>query len=516
MSIFNKKWKVKKSAPAEFFKEFTEFSDVTKQLLWGRGIKTKKEIDKFFSSNYDEHLHDPYLLKDIKKAAERILKAINLNENILIYGDYDADGVCASTLIKNALEKLGGNSIEVYIPDRHENGYGINMEAVENFIKNGINLMITVDCGSTNIKEIVFAQKHGIDVVVTDHHQVMDSPDFAFALINPQRKDDDYPFKGLSGTAVAFKLTQVLISEHKNNNRRSSAERLSESPSDGWEKWLLDLVAISIVTDVMPLQDENRVLLKFGLLVLEKTRRPGLRALIKKARVDINNMDAFTLGFILGPRLNAAGRMEHANLAFDLLNTKDTNEAERLADELEKLNSERRKVVAQILEDLEKKELKNRYAIVEGHGSWPIGVLGIAAGRLADKYNKPTFLYQRKQYTLVGSARTPQNFNTVTMLASSSLYLEKFGGHAQAGGFTALLENEENFQDMILKITEEYVEKNGKDSILPTVSIDTEIKYEDINWDLYDELSKFKPFGEKNSPPVFLLKNVFVSLPQMV
>src|SRR3990167_1313746 len=177
MSIFNKKWKVKKSAPAEFFKEFTEFSDVTKQLLWGRGIKTKKEIDKFFSSNYDEHLHDPYLLKDIKKAAERILKAINLNENILIYGDYDADGVCASTLIKNALEKLGGNSIEVYIPDRHENGYGINMEAVENFIKNGINLMITVDCGSTNIKEIVFAQKHGIDVVVTDHHQVMDSPD---------------------------------------------------------------------------------------------------------------------------------------------------------------------------------------------------------------------------------------------------------------------------------------------------------------------------------------------------
>ena len=511
MSIFNKKWKLLKSAPADFLGLFPEFSVITKQLLWNRGVSDTEQIDRFFNSDYDEHLHNPYLLKDIKKAARRILKAVNQGENILIYGDYDADGVCASTLLKNVFEMLGAKNIEVYIPDRNDKGYGVNREAVESFIKKGVNLIVTVDCGSTNVKEIEFAQKHGVDVVVTDHHQVTDRHDFAYALVNPQREDDEYPFKGLSGTAVAFKLAQVLIEE----------ARKEELPavinfSEGWEKWLLDLVAISTVTDVMPLQDENRVLLKYGFLVLKKTRRLGLRELIKKARVDINNMDAFTIGFILGPRLNAAGRMEHANLAFNLLNAIDINEASRLTDELEKLNNERREVVAKILDDLEKKDLEKKYAIFEGHEDWPIGVLGIAAGRLVDKYNKPTFLYQRKQQTLVGSARTPQNFNTVTILASSSLYLEKFGGHAQAGGFTALLDNEENLQDMILKITEQYVDKIGKDNVVPTVNIDAELQYQSINWDLYDELAKFKPFGEKNPSPVFLLKNVFVLRPQMV
>jgi len=511
MSIFNKKWKIQPSAPAEFFELFPEFLNTTKQILYNRGFKEKHQVDKFFNPNYDEDLHDPYLLKDIKKAATRILGAIKGGENILIYGDYDADGVCASTLLKTSLETLGAKNIKVYIPDRHDEGYGMNMKAVQKFVKEGVGLIITVDCGSTNKNEIEFAQKHGVDVIVTDHHQVLDNPNFAYALVNPQRKDDKYPFKGLSGTAVAFKLVQVLIKEAQKMNWD-----MLQNFGKGGEKWLLDLVAISIVTDVMPLVDENRTLVKYGLLVLVKTRRPGLLELIKKARVDINKIDAYTLGFILGPRLNAAGRMHHANLAFNLLNSKDAKEAGKLVNELEKLNNERRGVVAEILKDLEARQPESKHAIVEGHEDWPIGVLGIAAGRLADKYNKPTFLYQRKQHTLVGSARTPQNFNTVTILASSSLYLEKFGGHAQAGGFTASLDNEANLQDTILNITEQYVEKMGKDSTMPVIKIDAQLKYNDISWDLYDELVKFKPFGEGNLQPVFLLKNARALRPKMV
>jgi len=511
MSIFNKQWKVDKSAPAEFFDTYSGYSNITRQLLWARGIKDKKQIDKFFNPNYDSDLHDPYLLKDIKKAALRILKAIKSGENILIYGDYDADGVCASTLLKEVLKKLGAKNVKVYIPDRHDEGYGMNIEAIQMFVRQGIDLIVTVDCGSANAKEAKLAQKKGIDVIVTDHHQILDKPDFCYALVNPQRKDDDYPFKGLSGTAVAFKLAQVLFRE---------AEKIGigvpGTPIDGYEKWLLDLVAISTVTDVMPLYDENRVLLKYGLLVLRRTRRLGLIALIKKARVNINKMDSYTLGFMLGPRLNAAGRMRHANLAFDLLNATNSIEADRLAQQLEGLNKERRGVVSKILKDLEKKDLEKGYAIIEGHESWPIGVLGIAAGRMADKYNKPTFLYQRKTHTLVGSARTPSPFNTVTILASSSLYLEKFGGHASAGGFSALLDNEDRLQDIIKKVTQQYSESLGEHKTTPLLSVEVEVKPEDINWDLYEEIERFAPFGEGNPLPVFLMREVYVLNPQMV
>ena len=511
MSIFNKKWKFYDSAPADFINLFPEFSDITKQLLWNRDIKEKTGVSKFFSSNYSEDLHDPYLLKDIKKAAIRILGAIKKNESILIYGDYDADGVCASTLLKTVLERLGAQSVKVYIPDRHDEGYGMNLEAMEKFVKDRVNLIITVDCGSANIGEIEFAQKNGVDVIVTDHHQVLENSNFAYAFINPQRKDDKYPFKGLSGTTVAFKLTQVLLNEDKKEGGSTNLNL-----PEGWEKWLLDLVAISIVTDVMPLIDENRILLKFGLLVLAKTRRLGIRALMKQARVNINKIDAHTLGFVLGPRLNAAGRMLHANLAFDLLNSEDFFEAERLAQELEVLNNERRDVVAEIVRDLNKKEFNKDFAIIEGSESWPIGVLGIAAGRLADKYNKPTFLYQKKHSTLVGSARTPELFNTVTILASSSLYLEKFGGHAQAGGFTALLSNEEHLRDLIKKVSQEYAEQIGEDKIVPTVKIDAHINLKDINWDLWDEIERFNPFGEGNLKPMFLAESVCVVSSGMV
>jgi single-stranded-DNA-specific exonuclease len=384
----------------------------------------------------------------------------------------------------------------------------MNMAAVEKFAKEGINLIVTVDCGSTNVAEVEFARKKDIDVVITDHHLVLNEHDFAFALINPRRKDDQYPFKELSGTAVAFKLVQVLFAE---------ARKAGNSIQKGEEKWMLDLVAIATVTDVMPLLDENRTLVKYGLLVLQRTRRPGLRALIKKSRADVYKTDANTLlGFILGPRLNSAGRVHHANMAFDLLNAKDMQTADKQADKLEQLNSERRVMVSAILQDLERNDFVGKHAIVCGRENWPVGVLGIAAGHLVDKYNKPVFLYQKKQYTLVGSARTPQNFNTVIILAEAGTYLQKFGGHAQAGGFTAELQHEANFANAISASAQKYAEAIGADKLCPTLNIDSEVAFKDITHDLYKDIQKISPFGEANPNPTLVLRNAYITNPQMV
>lgn len=502
-------WTVYKKAPKAFFEQYPEYHPLVRQILWNRGLKNQNEIDAFFNPDYETDTHDSFLLSGMEDAVANIGGAITNKEHILVYGDYDADGVCASTLLYEALVELGASKVSVYIPHRQEEGYGLNEVAIRRAAADGVRLVITVDCGSTNVAQVALAKELGMRVVVTDHHTVLREEPAADAFINPHKKNDTYPFKGLSGTAVAFKLACAL--------RARGVGRAAEL-SEGWEKWMLDLVALSTITDVMPLTGENRALVRWGLVVLAQTRREGLRALMRISGVtptlnrsgNTTNLSPFTLGFALGPRLNAAGRMEHAQIAFDLLNAKTREEADQLAQTLDAANRRRQSVVKNILSQISYDDIVATPAVVAGSESWPIGVLGIVAGRIADAYGKPAFIYQRQEGKLVGSARTPAHIHTVRVLESCESVLEKFGGHAQAGGFTALLAHEEVLRERIV----------GHISSLPyqdpTISIDARVDIGAIGWELYDALSALAPYGQDNPEPLFLMEGVRLAEKQEV
>ncbi|MEX2008335.1 MAG: single-stranded-DNA-specific exonuclease RecJ [Candidatus Spechtbacterales bacterium] len=500
-------WNVAKKAPKSFLSAYPEYSSVVNQILWNRGLKGQEAVDVFFNPDYERDVHDPLLLKGMKKALRRISDAIDGDEHIVIYGDYDADGVCASTVLNETFLQLGARNVRVYIPHREDEGYGLNIPAIQQFAKENASLIITVDCGSTNVEEVDAANKLGIDVIITDHHQVLERVPAALALVNPHQKGDAYPFKDLAGTAVAFKLAQALIA-----SRRIKRKQV---PHEGWDKWLLDLVALATITDVMPLVGENRTLVRYGLMVLAQTRRPGLVALMSRAGVDPvfdrtsqrTNLNPYTLGFVLGPRINAAGRMEHAELAFRLLETQDEHRAAELAGRLEQKNKERQNVVRAIMAEIEDRpDINEHSAIVVGSERWPVGVLGIVAGRLAERYHKPSFLYQVQEKKLVGSARTPHAFNTVELLSACQSALSRFGGHAQAGGFAAARGKEKRLRTLLLTAVERRMKELGAEKLLPTLTIDAEIMSEHIGWELHQEIARFEPFGEGNSQPVFLMR----------
>ncbi|MEX0916837.1 MAG: single-stranded-DNA-specific exonuclease RecJ, partial [Candidatus Spechtbacterales bacterium] len=471
-------WVVSKKAPKAFFEQYPEYHPLVAQILWKRGVRSQKEVDAFFNPDYETDTHDPFLLSGMEEAVEVIGSALESDEHILIYGDYDADGVCASTVLAETLQSLGGRKISVYIPHRQDEGYGLNDDAVRKAAADGVNLIVTVDCGSTNNSQVLLAKELGMRIVVTDHHTVLREAPHADAFVNPHKKGDTYPFKGLSGTAVAFKVACALVARGRGK---------AHAMPVGWEKWLLDLVALSTITDVMPLIGENRALVRWGLFVLAQTRREGLRALMRVSGVtptlnrskNTTNLNPFTLGFALGPRLNAAGRMEHAQLAFDLLNASDKDEADRLAGLLDAANRRRQTVVRDILSQISEEDILVHPAVVVGSEEWPIGVLGIVAGRIADTYGKPAFIYQRQETRLVGSARTPAHIHTVGVLESCESVLEKFGGHAQAGGFTAALTQEGVLRERIISHVASLEYRD------PSLSIDSVIEVEDISWEAY-------------------------------
>jgi len=502
-------WIVSKKAPKAFFEQYPEYHPLVTQILWKRGICSQKEVDAFFNPDYETDTHDPFLLSGMEEAVRIIGDALESGEHILIYGDYDADGVCASTVLMETFQALGAEKISVYIPHRQDEGYGLNDEAIRKAAGDGVNLIVTVDCGSTNVSQVALAKELGMRIVVTDHHTVLRASPSADAFVNPHKKDDAYPFKGLSGTAVAFKVACALVARGRG--------KASTMPA-GWEKWMLDIVALSTITDVMPLIGENRALVRWGLFVLAQTRREGLRALMRVSGVtptlnrseNTTNLNPFTLGFALGPRLNAAGRMEHAQLAFDLLNAKTREEADRLAILLDGANRRRQTVVRDILSQIPKEDIDAAPAVVVGSEEWPIGVLGIVAGRIADAYGKPAFIYQRQETRLVGSARTPAHVHTVRVLESCESVLEKFGGHAQAGGFTATLAQESVLRERIISHVALLEHRD------PTISVDSVITPEDISWETYDALSALAPYGQDNPEPVFLLKGARVTRKQEV
>lgn len=467
------------------------------QLLAERGVAAPAELEKFFHPDYARDIHDPFLFADMERAVARIIRAKEKGEKIAIFGDYDADGVTATAVLSEALEKLDFPKAIVYIPDRQLEGYGMNNEAVEFLHQAKVKLIITVDCGITGIEEIKKANQLGIDVIVTDHHHVPEKLPPALAIINPQAPDCAYPEKELAGVGVAFKLAQALYQKIK----PEAAEQL---------KWSLDLVLIGTVADCVPMLGENRVLAKYGLVVLGKTRRPGLLEMFKVGRIAISEdspPNTHQIAFQISPRINAAGRMDHASVSYELLIEKDPVAAREMALEIESKNQERQKVTGEItrsVRTLAENMFKDRQLIFAENEHWPVGLLGLVAGKIADEFNKPTVVLQKQAEEYVGSLRSIPPVNIIEALEECQAQLIRFGGHAQAGGVRGAPEKIEKFYAQLEKAVAKRLDGQA---MVPELSIDAEISAADINWDLGAELKAMEPFGEGNEEPVFLMKN---------
>lgn len=493
VKFMEKRWQVAERFSEEFKKSFPEMDDIVLQLLWNRNLKTQKEIDEFFNPDYGADVHNPFLFKDIEKAVARIKKAVDEKEKVLVYGDYDADGVCAATILYETLKKLG-NAPDVFLPHRETDGYGLNLKRIEEFASLGTKLIITCDCGISNAPEIARANELGMEVIITDHHEVPDVLPSAFAIIHPQI-EENYPFKGLSGGGVAFKLAQALLKDF-----------------GGYEKWFLDLVAISSVADVMPLLGETRTLTKYGLLVLNKTKRLGLQKLIEAASLKPGALDTYSIGFMIAPRINAAGRMNHASAAFKLMIEENAEKAKELARNLNEENAERQKQAERIFLEakflaVEEKQEENA-AILVYKPDWMASLVGLAAGKLAETFYRPTLAITERDGKIIGSGRSIDSVNIMEIMEKMSRFFDRFGGHAGACGFT--LKNKidlEEFKKEFIATAGE-IEK-GLD-LSPKLQIDAEISFEKADWKLYENLAKFEPFGEKNPRPRFLIKGAKV------
>ncbi len=504
-----KKWELRENNNQLAFSESGKYNSLFLKLLASRGISTQEAVESFFSFDYSI---SPELFKiaGINEAVERIILARERKEKVAIFGDYDADGVTATALIFEVLENLGFNNLTYYIPDRQLEGYGMNEKALEFLQKEGVKLIITVDSGITNFTEIKKAKDLGIDVIITDHHHVPEILPEAVAIINPHLRNSgfDPPAGGsdLAGVGVAFKLAQALY-------QKIQPEKIDQL------KWMLDLVAIGTVADCVELFGENRMFVKYGLVVLSKTRRMGLQEMFKVGRIEIseNNIpDTQKIAFQIAPRINAAGRMDHASVSYKLIVEKDKVQARLMALEVESKNQERQKITAEIVEEIEEivlRDFSGKKIIFASNPHWPVGILGLVAGKIVDKFKKPAVIFQAQEKEYVGSLRSIPEINIVETLEKCSKLLSKFGGHSQAAGVRIAPENFAPFCKKMDELIE--LELQGKE-IISTLFIDLEIKAEDISWEFINDLKKMEPFGMGNKEPVFLLKNMRISDVRMV
>ncbi len=468
---------------------------ILKKLLVARGFKTLAEQEKYLNPDYSQ-LHNPAQLPDIAQAASRIKLAKDAQEKVCIYGDYDVDGLTATALLLDALADFGINAFS-YIPDRFSEGYGLSLEGMHSIAAKGAKLIITVDCGSGSHEEVKQAASLGMDVIITDHHVPGDSLPRCVAVINPKRKDSKYPFSDLAGVGVAFKLVQALQKE------------LGGVPL-GQEKWLLDLVALGTTCDVVSLTDENRILVKWGIEVSRKSKRPAYGALSSVSGSQKTAIDTETFGFRFGPRLNAAGRLQTAQKGLDLLTTDSAVEAMHLATELDTLNSERRSQQAKIFEAaVEQAQNCTDAVLVLSGKDWSQGVVGIVASKALERFKKPAFILQNLGEETKGSARSFGDFHLAHALEELSSLTIKGGGHAMAAGVTLKSTNVEVFRKTINEYYRSLKLKN-QSKFLETK---TQLKLgnlADVNEDLVEQLGKMEPFGSGNEKPVFESKLLVV------
>ncbi len=473
------------------------------QLLYNRSLTDAAVIDTFLEPSYDDHLHDPMLLPDMQVAVERILRAITNEEKIIVYSDYDCDGIPGGVILHDFLVAAGHTNFENYIPHRHFEGFGFNESAAEKLAVAGAQLIITIDCGTTDVTAVAKAKELGVDVIVTDHHQPGEVLPAALAIVNPQL-GDSYPFKGLCGAAVVYKLAQALL----------EAGDFDIAP--GKEKWWLDMVGIATIADMVPLVDENRVLASYGLRVLRKSRRPGLQLLLRKQRANQAYLTEDDIGFTIGPRINAASRMDTPLEAFTLLATTDEGEAGVSVDRLEALNNERKGMVASMTKEINKrmKELSEvPDVLVLGNPDWRPSLVGLAANKLAEEYKRPAFLWGRDGNGVIkGSCRSDGRVSVVKLMQAIPEAFLEAGGHHMAGGFAV---HDDQVFDLPSRFNEAFVTLGNEALVDEEVVLDASLQLTDINRDLLATHKRMAPFGEANPKPLYEFAGVTPSEVQL-
>lgn len=490
----SKIWKLKDRYPDNLDEELKRYPRLFRQVLYNRGLTTVKDVEHFLNPSFADDVFDPFLFKEMLKAVEIISKAIKQNKKITVYGDYDADGVCGTAILAKVLTELKAN-FDIYLPHRQDEGYGLNRRAIERIAQSGTSLIVTVDSGISNIEEIGHAGSLGMRVIITDHHQQLHERPNAVAILHPTLEGETYPDKRLCGGGVAFKLAQALI------------ERNKDAFLDGFDKWLLDLVAISTIADYGELISENRALVKYGLIVLNKTRNTGLKTLLNLIRISDKPLDSVQVAMRIIPLINAAGRMDHANTAYQLLVSDEEKQAKRLVKSLQEANTKRQLLTDEIYKSALKQVAKqsDEKLLVAYDESWPITLMGIVASKLVNEFNKPVAVIGRKKDRWAGSVRSIPIFNIVEALKKISSCLENYGGHSQAAGFT--LSEKSDLKNFIMSYQKCANDALETEELKPTLEIDSEIALADIKEDLVDWMEKLQPFGQKKNPkPRFLLK----------
>lgn len=500
-----RRWIIAESADSTATDRLRDLPPVLRQLLAARGITEPDVAGRFLYPDFVRDVHDPFLFRDMDKAVRRLFDAIERRELITIHGDYDADGICAAAILDATISAHGGRT-SIFLPHRETDGYGLNPKTVARLILDGTKVLITCDCGIANGPEIAIAADAGIDVIITDHHTIPpELPARAFAIIHPKVSGETYPWHGLAGGGVAFKLAQALI-------QRSLVMKHGSLIETGFEKWLLDLVAISSVADMVPLKEETRALVQYGLIVLNKGRRMGLRKLMETAGIEPGALDAQSIGFKIAPRINAAGRMEHAEIAYRLLRADDEATAATLADRLNDLNRDRQKATERILAEAKfqivKEEQDKHPALFVAGENWPIGVLGLIAGKLADEFGRPAFAMTMRDGTFAGSGRSVAGLDMVQTLYEMPEYFAKFGGHPQACGFT--LASVDALAPLAGAFRSRIFSSILSDDMVPMLAIDAELLVNEATQGLADELVRLAPFGMDNPEPRFLARGVTI------
>ena len=468
------------------------------QILTARGLMTRAARQAFLQPDYAAVKHDPFLLPDMEKAVVRLKQARQQGEKIVIYGDYDIDGLSATALLLDAFGKFGFEDVDAFIPNRFVEGYGMTMGAVDKVRDMGADLIVTVDTGSLCHAEIAYAASLGIDTVVTDHHNVAEMPPPSVAAVNPKFSGHSYPFRDLCGAGVAFKLVQALQTE------------LDGLP-DGYEKWLLDLVALGTVCDIVTLADENRANVYWGLEVLKKQQRPGLKALMAVAGIEPEQVNARHLGFGLGPRMNAAGRLETAQHALDMLVARDGLVALEASEKLEELNGKRRIIQDAIFEEacVQAEQLADDRVLVVSSDGWNHGVIGIVASKLVEKYKKPVFIIGERGEEATGSARSFGDFSAADAVRAADDIIIKGGGHGAAAGVTLETEKIGDFRRRVNEFYDSLQLTNQERYLLPRADVEID-DFSEIDEELVANLAKMEPFGNGNPEPVLKITRASV------
>lgn len=489
---------LREKAPAEAHRNFAAHPELVRELLWHRGVTDADTAREFLAPSFERHSHDPFLLPGMEPAVVRILAAIAHGEKIGIWSDYDCDGIPGGALLHDFFKLIGYNNFVNYIPHRHIEGYGLNAEGLSRLKDDGVSLVLTVDSGITDVLPVAHANSIGLEVIVTDHHVPPEKLPEALAVINPKRLDNKYPFDGLAGTGVAWKLVQAVL----RRNRFGVPE--------GKEKWLLDLVGLATVADMMPLVGENRALVHYGLIVMRKNRRPGLRSLLSLARTRADMLTEEDIGFTIAPRINAASRMDEPRLAFSMLTASDDITGKTIAKELTRLNDARKGTVAAYV-----KEIKARLeadgvpddVIVMGNPSWRPGLLGLVANSIAETYSRPVVLWGREGGTTIkGSIRSGGGINVVDLMAQARGAFIDFGGHSASGGFSL---EETKVHTLREELMDAYRTLKMKQTEEAEVLVDYELVLEEAPRALFS-LEKLAPFGIGNAKPLFLIPSVHV------